>query len=62
MSRAIEVIIGKIITARTTLTVAALREGLAAGPAKSGIQPKMCEINFQNGYMDGTSTNPPQRP
>lgn len=41
--------IGRIMTASTTDTVATVREGLAAGPAKIGIQPRYLATQFQNG-------------
>ena len=44
-----EVMIGRIMTASTTDTVATVRDGLAAGPAKIGIQPKVFDSQFQNG-------------
>ena len=40
MSRDMEVIIGRIITASTTATVATVRDGFAAGPANSGMKPR----------------------
>ena len=49
ISRDMEVIIGKIITASTTATVATVRDGLAAGPSNSGMKPRWLATQFQNG-------------
>ena len=62
MSRDMDVMIGRIMTASTTATVATVRGGFAAGPRKSGIHPRYAATHFQNGAMAGTRTMPPHSP
>ncbi len=61
-SRAIALMIGRIITARTRPTTNIVRPVAVAGPAKNGIQPRCSASHFCSGTEAGPSTATPHRP
>ena len=62
ISRDTAVMIGRIMTARTTEAEARFFIGAVGSPAKSGMKPRFLLRNMYSGSRRGTSQTPPQRP